>query len=485
MVKRQRLSRRKKPHHQVRNTLDSPEVKKCLEKLQRDFVFVPTDKASGNIAVVCKKFYIEQSMRELGIFQNKTDEKVNSRTYTLCDQDSLRSIVKDHEEYMKSHFDVDDIPKKLPFLYWIPKMHKKPNSKQRFIAASHDCSTKPLSAIMTKVLKLVEAKHRLKCKRYATEHGINPMWIINNSGQVHECIASSNHKSDCHNIRTYDFSTLYTSIPHSKLKERMAQVIRDAFEISGKSFISVYKTKTAWTDSPKKNTLHMNCEEVIESLNWLIDNIYVTFGDKCFRQIIGIPMGTDCAPFLANLFLYSYEYEWIDKQRKQKNFRVLLRFKACCRYIDDLFLVNNDDLMKKYMSDIYPTELKLVPDESDGKKVPFLDLLIKIEESRHISTSIYDKRDSFDFPIVNFPVLTGNIPCKSSYGVFVGELVRYARVCTYLGDFKHRITILVKKLKKQHFQDRTLRKTWLSFCDSHLLLIQKYGRSVLNVCDTW
>jgi hypothetical protein len=141
--------------------------------------------------------------------------------------------------------------------------------------------------------------------------------------------------------------------------------------------------------------------------------------------------------------------------------------------------------MKKYMSDIYPTELKLVPDESDGKKVPFLDLLIKIEESRHISTSIYDKRDSFDFPIVNFPVLTGNIPCKSSYGVFVGELVRYARACTYLGDFKHRITILVKKLKKQHFQDRTLRKTWLSFCDSHLLLIQKYGRSVLNVCDTW
>ena len=54
-------------------------------------------------------------------------------------------------------------------------MHKKPHSKQRYIAASHDCSTKPLSAILTKVLKLVEHRHRLDCKRYAREHGLNPM----------------------------------------------------------------------------------------------------------------------------------------------------------------------------------------------------------------------------------------------------------------------------------------------------------------------
>ena len=229
----------------------------------------------------------------------------------------------------------------------------------------------------------------------------------------------------------------------------------------------------------------MKCEEVIQSLNWLIDNIYVTFGDKCFRQVIGIPMGTDCAPFLANLFLYSYEYEWIEKQRKRRNFTVLSKFKACCRYIDDLFLLNNDGLMEKYMSDIYPRELELVPDKSDGKNVPFLDLSIKIEESGNVSTSLYDKRDAFDFPIVSFPVLSGNIPCRSSYGVFVGELVRYARACTYLVDFEQRVTLLVGKLKKQYFKVKMLHRTWLSFCDSHFLLIQKYGRSVLRVCDGW
>ena len=67
-------------------------------------------------------------------------------------------------------------------------------------------------------------------------------------------------------------------------------------------------------------------------MNWLIDNIYVTFGDKCFRQAIGIPMGTDCAPFLANLFLYSYEYKWIEQQKKLNKWNVLKYFRSCCRY---------------------------------------------------------------------------------------------------------------------------------------------------------
>ena len=59
--------------------------------------------------------------------------------------------------------------------------------------------------------------------------------------------------------------------------------------------------------------------------------------------------------------------------------------------------------------------------------------------------------DAFDFPIVNFPTLSGNIPRKSSYGVFIGELVRYARACTYLEDFRARTLPLVSKLKKQFF----------------------------------
>ena len=91
------------------------------------------------------------------------------------------------------------------------------------------------------------------------------------------------------------------------------------------------------------------------------------------------------------------------------------------------------------MTEIYPKELVLVPDDNNGCTAPFLDLQLLITEGV-ISTSIYDKRDAFDFPIV----LSGNIPNKSAYGTFICELVRYARGCTFLSDFASRTLLLLR-----------------------------------------
>ena len=88
------------------------------------------------------------------------------------------------------------------------------------------------------------------------------------------------------------------------------------------------------------------------------------------------------------------------------------------------------------------------------------------------------KRDTFDFSFVNFPNLSGNIPCSSSYGVCTGEAVRYARACSHLEDFESRTLTLVSKLRKQGFTLRRLTRTWFRVCDAHLLLVQKYGSRV-------
>lgn len=473
------LSKRRKKTKKM--ILKSPSLLKHLENLHKDFVFTPTDKASNNIAIICKKFYVEQSMKELDIFLNVSNKKAADKTYVPI-KENKEKLLNRHRRYMKANS--IGTSENLPFLYWIPKMHKKPYSKQRYIAASARCSTKPLSAMLTKCLNLVEKQHRIIGNRYFTNHGTNPMWIVNNSTAVHNMLADLNRKKQVRNIRTYDFSTLYTNIPHKQLKSQLSLVIKDAFKSSGKSFISVYKNDAKWTNSPKEKTLSVNCEKVIHLLYWLIDNIYVTFGDKIFRQKIGIPMGTDCAPFLANLFLYSYESKWIEEQRVLKNYSSIKAFKHCCRYIDDLLLANNDDLMIEVMKDIYPKELVLVPDDSDGLSTPFLDLQLVVKDGV-VSTSIFDKRDAFDFKIINFPTLTGNIPLKSSYGVFICEAVRYARACTHFEDFKDRLLLLVKKLKAQFFSDRLLKKTYLNFCNSHLFLVQKYGSTVLNLHKFW
>ena len=107
-------------------------------------------------------------------------------------------------------------------------------------------------------------------------------------------------------------------------------------------------------------------------------------------------MGTDCAPFLANLFLFAYEFRYLNNLLKEKNFTVLYKFYRCARYIDDLFLVNNNKFLASHKYDIYPKELDLTSDDKDDQNVHFLDLDILITGSG-FSYRIYDKRDSFTF----------------------------------------------------------------------------------------
>ena len=361
-------------------------------------------------------------------------------------------------------------------------MHKKPVTKQRYIAASGFCSTKPISQMLTKVLKRIDNTLKFYSKSFFFQHGINPYWIIKNSTEVFKCASRFNIKLSCRNIRTYDFSTLYTNIPHSSLKKTFTEIINIAFKTSKRRFISVYSRNAKWTSKPRRKTISFNKYQLIRLVHWLIDNIYVTFGDKIFKQKIGIPMGTDCAPFLANLFLWAHEFKWIEKQVKKKNIFLLNKFKACCRYIDDLFLINNDDTMKRVCLQMYPKELTLIPDDTDGTATHFLDLSLKIEEG-FLSSRIYDKRDVFNFSVVNFPFLSGNIPNRSSYGVFIGELVRYARGCTYIEDFKCKTKNTISKFLKQNFTPKMLKRSWSKFCRSHVLLIQKFGSIILSLSD--
>ena len=120
----------------------------------------------------------------------------------------------------------------------------------------------------------------------------------------------------------YDFSTLSTSIPHDKLKTQMTWIIDKAFTGMNKRYIKVNKFCARWSNkkAAKADVVFINSETLIKMIGWLIDNTYVRIGDKVFRQVIGIPMGTDCAPFLANLFLFSYEFQWMSENLKKITF---------------------------------------------------------------------------------------------------------------------------------------------------------------------
>ena len=136
-------------------------------------------------------------------------------------------------------------------------------------------------------------------------------------------------------------------------------MINQCFNESSRKFIRIDNYSATWSKIRGNTNATWNKDELINHMKWLINNIYVVCGDFLFRQVIGIPMGTDCAPFLANLYLYSYEYQWLVKKYENKEFDILRKFNYCFRYIDDLLCITNDQFMDSIMKEIYPKELSL------------------------------------------------------------------------------------------------------------------------------
>ena len=111
------------------------------------------------------------------------------------------------------------------------------------------------------------------------------MWIVDNSVEVLKKVYECNRK-EVRNIRTYDFSTLYTCIPHKMLKDKMAWVIKACFNKTSRQSIRIGKYSTAWHRSRgKSKNLSWGLTELIDPMN-RIDNIYVVCGDALFRQAI-------------------------------------------------------------------------------------------------------------------------------------------------------------------------------------------------------
>ena len=158
-----------------------------------------------------------------------------------------------------------------------------------------------------------------------------------------------------------------------------------------------------------------------------------------FRQCIGIPMGTNYAPLLANLFRHSYEAEFLTSLAKT-NKRLAKKFNFTFRFIDDLLSINNPRF-GDFLQEIYPEELVVEETSKPDSPVSYLDLSINTSTGELVC-SIFDKRDSFGFHIVNFPNLSGNIPSAPAYGTYISQLIRYSRACHRYKDFAVRHTML-------------------------------------------
>ena len=415
--------------------------------------------------------------KELGI-----DGTSNNATYQLSNF-SEEDICDSHKSFLCIHgISLKTEDESIPALYWIPKLHKNPY-KERYIAGSSKCTTKSLSKILTILLATIKQGLIRYCQTVYETSGVNHMWILKNSKDLLDAMQSQTRKKfSC--LKTFDFSTLYTTIPHDKLREKLHSLINRAF-VSKKGvrryhYITIFNGCGQFAKADSKSRQKYSETEICELLDFLIDNIYVKFGDKLFRQITGIPMGTNCAPLLADLFLFAYESEFLTTLVRSKKVHIAKKFNLSFRYIDDLISFNNSKI-NEYLHLIYPAELVIKETTETLASVSYLDLYIEIQNDGKLSSKLYDKRDDFNFPIVNFPVMSSNIPASPAYGVYISQLLRYLRACTCYCNFQERHGLLASKLFNQGFTVTGLIRSFNKFYGRQSEVITKYDTSLVTM----
>jgi hypothetical protein len=204
----------------------------------------------------------------------------------------------------------------------------------------------------------------------------------------------------------------------------------------------------------------------------LIDNIFVIFGGRVFQDSWHIYGCKLCSSShrLVPLFVRGRLHTGLLNNNKKKLVR---SFNFTFRYIDDVLSLNNSRF-GDFVDRIYHIELEIKETTNTDRFASYLE----IDSEGRLRTKLYNKRDDFNFPIVNFSFICSNIPAAPAYRVYIFQLIRYSRACGSYQDFLDRGLLLTRKLLNQRFLLVKLKSSIQKFYDRHHDLVDRYGISV-------
>ena len=446
-------------------------INEDCNRLKSRFVITPVDKASNNFCFTCKKYYFEVMCKELGILfgANDTVNFNGNDTYVPTTED-INSIYSRHKHFANVFtLQLSDDDMSIPTLFAIPKLHKNPY-KFRFIAGAQKSSIKILSQLLHVILSHIRKHFQNYCKKSTSYDGINRYWSVSNSQAVTNMLHRAEY-SGIMNFTVADFSTLYTNLPHSVIKNCITYLIYKCLGNAGHNYIAVpcnftgpFYTNCWYTSNSTTNPRsHIILEKsaVIGLLNFVIDETYVKFGNWIFKQVCGIPMGSNSSPLLADLTLSVMEYKFLSDPinrpiAKQINF--------ASRYLDDVIFVNVPT-SATFCDHIYHDSLTLEFSEDNSYSCNYLDLAIIFSPTTHkLELDVYNKTDAFNFNVIRYGFPTSNVPFQLHYQVFSTELLRFARICSTMACFTTRVEELTKTLLEREFCANRL---LLNFCKTY------------------
>ena len=145
-------------------------------------------------------------------------------------------------------------------------------------------------------------------------------------------------------MSTYNFSTHYTTLPHILIKEKLTELIEQTFNREGSFYLACNQKRAlllSFTSEQSERFKLWSCQKVCDALHYLLDNIFIRFGSNLYRQIVGIPMATTCAPFVADLFVFCHERDFMLSLSDNNEADVIEAFNSTSRYLEDLLNIDN------------------------------------------------------------------------------------------------------------------------------------------------
>ncbi|KAF8367718.1 hypothetical protein PRIPAC_85547, partial [Pristionchus pacificus] len=409
---------------------------KKVSELHRDFVVTMVDKASGNYAITCKKLYLQFMEKELNTQSN------DGKTYEIKDQLDPVSIKLIHEKFTRSFGIAVQTEGNLPKIYGIPKMHKNP-IKFRFITGAHDSTLKPLSIELQKILRFLHGHFRRYCYSITGHDKINRFFSIQNTFRVVQQLSAVRNKRS--EIFCADFSSLFTNLPHSVVKEKLYYLIDLMFKNAGSEYIVVQGTNVRYdrnNSSASGRSYHKNDLKGI--IEFILRNSFAYYGGNLYQQQKGIPQGNNASPQIADLTLAVMEYQYI-RNNIQSGHPLSFSLSRTFRYIDDLFHISDKkDEFIRITTDMYHRSLTLEQTNTDPKESAFLDMSIKVTITGAVQTSLYNKTDDYSFSVVRYPHYESNIPISMGLNTLHGEIIRIFRNCSLFEHFLERTCQLAR-----------------------------------------
>ena len=414
------------------------------------------------VGVVCKSFYLDVIKNELGI---SDDGNIIGNTVYKPIYQKVNDIYTFHEEKLSGTFGMKllDINHYIPLLYLTPKQHKCPY-KFRFIAGASKCYNKQLAIELSLALKCIKNHFKNYCKVIQKRTGISYYWSIDNS---HEFINKIADIKTAHSIKMFDFSTLYTNLPLDVIYDSLRSLIIKMF-VNSKSvaiMVNSNSKRAFWSNgSNYAGYREYTIDKLPEALELILFNTFIQFNGSIFKQILGIPMGGNASPFIADLNLSWCEYCYMTKVVKS-DYTLAKLLSYNCRYLDDICTINLQNF-GDIANDIYDNTLLLEGSTCSYKQDTFLDLYIRVVDNKFV-TGIYHKVDDFNFEVISYPFPQSNVHSMLGYSTYYSQLIRFFRLCNNINDFLFRAKFSYSKLVKRGYKHNLLLKHFKKFCSAY------------------